>query len=93
MSTRNHRTQKSEDIDLADTRPVRVPRIRPDDRLHNPHDLTTDVAAIRNGVEHGGTQETRAEALHTRGGGGRKRSQSTPHGRYRSGRDISKPRR
>jgi hypothetical protein len=93
MSTRTHRTQKSEQIDLADTRSLRVTRIHADDRLRNPRDVDVDEAAIRNGVEHGGTVETRAEALHARGAGGRKRSQSTPHDRRRSGRDISTPRR
>ncbi len=91
MSKHTQRAQKSAEVDLTDTRPVVVrPQISRDDRLHNPKDLDPDVVAQRDHVEHGGTLETRAEALTTRGSGGRKRS--GPFGRYRPGRDNSKKR-
>jgi len=44
--------------------------------MHNPDDIVVDDAAIANGVEHGGSIETRAERLNMRGSGGRKRSGS-----------------
>ena len=90
MSTHSHRTQKQDLIDTTDTRPVRVTRIRADDRVRNRRDVDPDERAMSAGVEHGGTQESRAESLHTRGAGGRKRSGA--FGRSRSGRDISKRR-
>jgi hypothetical protein len=61
------------------------------DRRNNPRDLEPDALAMAAGVSHGGTVETRAEALSVRGGGGRKRT--GPRGRGMPGRDISKPRR
>jgi hypothetical protein len=91
MASHPHRPQKSEQIDLDDTKPVVVrPLPQVDDRLHNPKDLEVDAAAMREGVEHGGTLETHAAARAARGAGGRKRS--GPASRYRSGRDISKRR-
>jgi hypothetical protein len=89
-SKRNHRPQKAEQIDLTDTRSVNIAPISTDDRRRNPKDLDIDEAAIRNGVEHGGTQSGRAEQLATRGTGGRKRSGA--FGRHRVGRDVSKRR-
>ena len=63
------------------------------DRMHNPDDITVDTAAIAAGLEHGGTQERRAEELNVRGTGGRKRSQTAPPtSKHRSGRDRSKQR-
>jgi hypothetical protein len=89
MTTRAHRPQKAAAL-LDDAKPLVVRPLEQLDRLHNPKDLDIDEAAIRNGVEHGGTIETRAEALATRGSGGRKRSGAV--GRYRSARDSSKKR-
>ena len=60
------------------------------DRIHNPKDIDVDTAAIGNGIDHGGTTESHAEARATRGTGGRKRS--GPAGRHRTGRDLSKRR-
>ena len=91
MTKRNHRAQKSELIPDEDTRPVVVNNLEGlDDRRRNPKDIEPDEAAMANGMAHGGTQDNRAEALATRGGGGRKRSGA--FGRYRVGRDISKAR-
>jgi len=87
MSTHPHRPQKQEQIYLTDTQPVRVTRIRADDRMHNPRDLAPDERAIDNGAEHGGVQESRAEALSPRGSGGRKRSRMV--GRHHVGRVVS----
>jgi len=89
MTTRAHRPQKAETLH-DDEKPLVVRPLEQLDRLHNPKDLEIDEAAIRNGVEHGGTIESRAEALATRGSGGRKRSGA--FGRSRAGRDISKKR-
>ena len=61
-----------------------------DDRRNNPKDIDVDEAAIAAGTAHGGTIESRAEALAMRGSGGRKRSGAKL--RYRAGRDISKNR-
>jgi hypothetical protein len=90
MPNRNHRPQKAEQVALEDTRPLVVNPLEQLDRVHNPDDIEPDTAAIRNGIEHGGTLETRAAALATRGTGGRKRSGAV--GRHRTGRDISKKR-
>ena len=91
MPNRNHRPQKSDEAVLEDTRPLVVhPLEGVEDRLTNPKDLEVDSAAISHGIEHGGTQESRAEALNARGSGGRKRS--GPFGRHRVGRDLSKGR-
>ena len=91
MTKRAHRPQKAEEMREDDNRPVVVkPLEHLDDRRRNPKDIEVDEAAIAAGVEHGGTIESRAEALATRGSGGRKRSGA--FGRYRSGRDISKKR-
>jgi len=91
MSNRTQRPQKAAQRVPDDIRPVVVrPLADPDDRLHNPKDIEVDTAAIRNGVEHGGTTESHAEARAPRGSGGRKRS--GPSGRHRAGRDISKRR-
>jgi hypothetical protein len=90
MSKRNHRPQKAERIALDDSKLVVVRPLEHLDRVHNPDDIDPDLAAMRNGTEHGGTLETRAAALATRGAGGRKRSGA--RGRYRPGRDISKKR-
>lgn len=91
MTKRAHRPQKAEETREDDIRPLVVkPLEHLDDRRHNPKDIEVDEAAIAAGVEHGGTIESRAEALATRGSGGRKRSGA--FGRYRSGRDISKKR-
>lgn len=92
---RAHRPQKADEVSLEDTKPVSVrPLAHPDDRLHNPKDIEVDEAAIRAGMEHGGTIESHAEARAVRGTGGRKRS-GTPGGHragYRAGRDTSKKR-
>jgi hypothetical protein len=91
MTKRNHRPQKAGETFDEDTRPMVVkPLENLDDRRHNPKDIEVDSAAIAAGTEHGGTIESRAEALATRGSGGRKRSGSRL--RYRAGRDISKKR-
>jgi hypothetical protein len=91
MPNRNHRPQKAEQIALEDTRPLVVnPLEGLDDRLRNPKDIEPDTAAMRNGIEHGGVQENRADTLVLRGNGGRKRSGA--FGRHRAGRDLSKRR-
>jgi len=91
MSNRHHRPQKPDLIDIEDTKPLVVkPLAQIDDRRHNPKDIEVDAAAMRNGVEHGGTLESHTEARTTRGTGGRKRSGA--FGRHRVGRDISKRR-
>jgi hypothetical protein len=91
MTKRAHRPQKAEETLGDDARPMVVrPLENLDDRRHNPKDIEVDAAAIAAGIEHGGTIESRAEALALRGSGGRKRSGA--FGRYRSGRDISKKR-
>jgi len=91
MPNRNHRPQKSDQVSLEDTRGVVVrPLENLGDRVHNPKDLEVDAAAVRNGLEHGGTVETQAEARAARGTGGRKRSGA--FGRHRAGRDGSKRR-
>ncbi len=91
MTTRAHRPQKGEFEELEDTRPLVVaPLGNLDDRKTNPKDIEVDEAAIRNGVEHGGTIENRAAARSVRGAGGRKRAGAV--GRSRAGRDISKKR-
>jgi hypothetical protein len=83
---KNARLDEPEDTKQLDVKPL----TSIGDRIHNPRDLEPDVAAMRNGVEHGGTIETRAEALSVRGSGGRKRSWA--RGRYKAGRDLSKRR-
>ncbi|HEY3803507.1 MAG TPA: hypothetical protein VGL61_12900 [Kofleriaceae bacterium] len=90
MSKRNHRPQKAERITVDDTKPVVVRPLEHLDRVHNPRDIDPDTAAMRSGMEHGGTIESRAAALATRGDGGRKRSGARV--RYRPGRDLSKKR-
>lgn len=91
MSNRSHRPQKAELAEPDDLKPLVVkPLENLDDRRNNPKDIEVDEAAIRNGVEHGGTIESHAESLAARGTGGRKRSGA--FGRYRAGRDISKKR-
>jgi hypothetical protein len=91
MSKRAHRLQRTDQIPLDDGRPIVVRALEGlDDRRRNPKQIEPDRAAMRNGVEHGGMVERRAEALITRGSGGRKRS--GPAGRHRSGRDLSKRR-
>ncbi len=77
---------------MEDIKPLEVKPLVNLDRLHNPKDIEVDEAAISHGIEHGGTVTSRAEALSTRGRGGRKRSQSGPVGHHRSGRDPSKKR-
>jgi hypothetical protein len=67
-----HRPQASDVTDGDDTRPLVVRPLTRTDRLHNPHDLTIDTAAIAAGVAHGGMVETRPRALARRGSGGRK---------------------
>jgi hypothetical protein len=89
MAKRNHRPQKADQV-VDDDKPVVVNPLPELDRVHNPRDIEPDAAAMRNGMEHGGMLETRADALATRGSGGRKRSGA--FGRYRTGRDISKKR-
>jgi hypothetical protein len=89
MANRNHRPQKT-DRTAIDDKTIVVRPLTHLDRLHNPRDLDPDLAAMRAGMEHGGTIETRAGALATRGSGGRKRS--GPYGRHRAGRDLSKKR-
>jgi len=91
MTKRAHRPQKAEEVQDDDLRPMVVrPLEHLDDRRRNPKDIEVDAVAMAAGVAHGGTIENRAEALATRGSGGRKRSGA--FGRYRSGRDISKKR-
>jgi hypothetical protein len=91
MAHRNHRPQKTDEVSPDDLKPVVVrPLENLDDRVHNPKDIEVDAAAIRNGMEHGGTAENRAETRTARGSGGRKRSGA--FGRHRAGRDISKHR-
>jgi hypothetical protein len=91
MPTRNHRPQLSELVSNEDTRQVVVnPLTNLDDRVSNPKDIEPDTAAMANGMEHGGTQESRAETLNARGSGGRKRT--GPFGRHRVGQDLSKRR-
>jgi hypothetical protein len=94
MTQRVHRPQKSDRIDLGDLKPVVVrPLENLDDRRNNPKDIEPDRLAMANGMEHGGTIETRAEALHERGSGGRKRSQnSAADNKHAAGRDKSKRR-
>jgi hypothetical protein len=86
---RGHREQASE-LTSDDVRPLVIRPLVQTDRLHNPDDISVDEAAIAAGVQHGGTLETRREALQVRGSGGQKRS--GPHSKHRSGRDISKKR-
>ena len=91
MTKRVHRPQKAEQFDEQQERPLVVRQLEGlDDRRRNPKDLGPDTAAIGNGMEHGGVQESRAEVLAVRGNGGRKRSGAV--GRPRSGRDISRRR-
>jgi hypothetical protein len=91
MAKHTQRTQKAGQVDIEDTRPVVVrPLENVEDRVHNPKDIDVDAAAMRNGVEHGGTMESHAETRAARGSGGRKRSGA--FGRHRVGRDISKRR-
>jgi len=90
MPKRGQRSQASTNPADDDLRPLVVRPLVQTDRVHNPDDIEVDEAAIAAGVQHGGTTETRAESLHLRGKGGRKRSGA--RGRSRSGRDISKQR-
>lgn len=91
MPNRNHRPQKAAQIENEDTRPLVVnPLDGLDDRKRNPKDIEPDDAAMRNGIEHGGVQESRVDSLGVRGSGGRKRSVAT--GRHRVGRATSKRR-
>ena len=91
MTKRTQRTQKAGQIGSEDTRPLVVrPLENIEDRVHNPKDIEVDTAAMRNGVEHGGTMESHAETRAARGTGGRKRSGA--FGRHRVGRDLSKRR-
>jgi hypothetical protein len=91
MAKHPERLQKDAPLEGVDDKPVDVkPLTHLDDRKLNPYDLEPDEAAMRNGVTHGGTIETRAEYLSVRGRGGRKRSGA--RGRYRPGRDLSKQR-
>jgi hypothetical protein len=91
MAIRTQRRQKTDQVIPDDTRPLVVrPLVNLDDRVHNPKDIEVDSAAVRNGVEHGGTTESHAETRGARGSGGRKRSGAV--GRYRAGRDLSKRR-
>ena len=89
MANRNHRPQKTDRVAIDDKFIVVRP-LPPLDRIRNRRDVDPDVAAMRAGMAHGGTIESRAGALATRGSGGRKRS--GPYGRHRSGRDLSKKR-
>jgi len=91
MPNRNHRPQKTDEIEPDDRKPLVVrPLERIADRVHNPKDIDVDTAAVRSGIEHGGTTESHTEARAVRGSGGRKRSGSI--GRHRAGRDLSKAR-
>jgi len=88
MPNRNHRPQKAAQIANEDTRPLIVNPLKGlDDRQRNPKDIEPDTAAMRNGVEYGGVQESRVDSLGVRGSGGRKRSVAT--GRHRVGRATS----
>jgi hypothetical protein len=89
MPKRGQRPQAN-DANNDDTRPLVVRPLVQTDRLHNADDIEPDTAAIAAGVQHGGTTESRLEALQVRGAGGRKRS--GPRSRHRGGRDISKQR-
>ena len=91
MPKRSHRTQTTELVPDDDIRPLVIKPLEGlDDRRRNPRDIDPDLAAMRAGITHGGTQDNRAAALHPRGAGGRKRSGA--FGRSRAGRDISKKR-
>jgi hypothetical protein len=91
MAKRSHRTQTTELVPDDDLRPLVVKPLEGlDDRRRNPRDIDPDLAAMRNGITHGGTIDNRAAALAPRGAGGRKRSGA--YGRSRPGRDISKRR-
>ena len=91
MAHRNQRPQKTDEIPLDDLKPLVVrPLVNVEDRVHNPKDIDVDTAAIRNGIEHGGTTENHVESRVARGAGGRKRTGA--FGRSRAGRDLSKPR-
>jgi hypothetical protein len=91
MTKRTQRRQKADQVIPDDTKPLVVrPLENVGDRMHNPKDIDVDGAAMRNGVEHGGTIESHAEMRAARGSGGRKRSGA--FGRYRAGRDLSKRR-
>jgi hypothetical protein len=91
MTKRPQRRQQADQVIPDDTRPLVVkPLERLGDRVHNPKDIDVDAAAMRNGVEHGGTTESHAEMRAARGSGGRKRSGAV--GRHRAGRDLSKRR-
>jgi len=91
MPNRNHRPQLADQVAAEDTQPLVVhPATGLDDRKTNPKDLEVDTAAISHGIEHGGTQERRAETLSTRGSGGRKRSGNL--GRHQAGADHSRKR-
>ena len=77
--------------ELEDTRPLVVaPLENLGDRKNNPKDIEVDEAAIANGIEHGGTIESRAESLNVRGAGWRKRSVAS--GRSHASRDLPKKR-
>jgi len=89
MANRNHRPQKTDRV-LIDDKIIVVRPLPYLDRMHNRRDVDPDLAAMRAGMAHGGTIESRAGALATRGAGGRKRS--GPYGRHRPGRDLSKKR-
>lgn len=94
MTKRVHRPQKSELVIDDAERPLPVASPHPDDRLHNPKDLDPPAPGFTGGMEHGGTIESRAEALQTRGDGGRKRARAgAPSNKGRPGRDISKGRK
>jgi hypothetical protein len=90
MPNRNHRPQKSDQVSLADTKPLVVNPLVNVDRIHNPKDIDVDTAAVNNGTEHGGMTESHAATRTERGTGGRKRSGAFGH--HRSGRDLSKKR-
>ena len=77
MPPRGRRPQASDaTLDDDQRRPLIVRPLVQTDRVHNPDDIEVDDAAIGNGMEHGGSVETRAARLQVRGSGGRKRTGS-----------------
>src|SRR6185503_623032 len=62
MANRNHRPQKTDRV-LIDDKIIVVRPLPYLDRMHNRRDVDPDLAAMRAGMAHGGTIESRAGAL------------------------------
>jgi len=87
MTKRLHRPQITDQIDVREARPLVVARLVDlQQRIRNPYDIEPDEVAIANGPEHGGTLESRVQALHVRGGGERKHLRKIGRRRRRPGR-------